>query len=536
MFAILIALWWVAVVLSTAMVATLAALLVGAVTVRIAQWVRLRRARHDAGAPERDHAPDAAVTRPGWTERARARRGLLSVWLVTFVTWIALECLGGAFLLWNARASLAPLPNDLPPSPPGSFAIVAIGESTTLGAPYDPRLSFAHVVGWRVAAAFPDLHVSVENLAFGGAVLEEMHDALRRLETQPDLVLVYAGHNEFLRFPPDREAGRPYYGLKHFSLLARAIAAQLERLGAHEGPTWKGQRRLIDRPICTAHEMAQIHRRFQTTLADILRHMQTAGRPAIVFLPASNESGFEPNRSTLPDDAPASTRARLEAIYERLTLPGLQPRAELRLLQRARRLAPGFAETWFRLGRWYEAAGRTAKARRCYQRAIDTDGFPVRATSEIRRRIRTAAREYGATLLDARDLMVGFTADGILGNDVFHDNCHPNLPIHVALANAVLRTLSARGIPRAWPSPGDLPADIAATVPATIARFGLDQTAWIEICEREVTFQEYLRVYSYQTEARERRKEAYQAAADRLRRGVPPPAAGIPAMESPAFW
>jgi tetratricopeptide (TPR) repeat protein len=533
MFRVLIALWWIAVVLSTAMVATLAALLMAAVLARRRPLARRRRA---VGAvPGRDRPPEAA-SRPGWTARARFRRMLLAVWAATFATWIALEALGGAFLLRDARSSLAPLPADLPASPPGTFSIVAVGESTALGAPYQSRLSFAHIVGWRLAAAFPDLRIFVQNLAFGGAVLEEMHERLEQLETRPDLLLVYAGHNEFLRFPPDREAGRPYYGVRHFSLLARAIAAQLERLGAHEGPTWRGRRRLFDRPICTAHEAAEIHRRFRTTLADILRFMQASGRPAIVFLPASNESGFEPNRSILPDDTPAETRARLGAVYARLALPGLRARTELDLLREARRLAPGFAETWFRLGRWYEAAARTAKARRCYQRAIDTDGSPLRATSTIRRSIRAAAQRHGAILLDAREATVPFTANGILGNDVMHDNCHPNLPIHVALANMVLQSLSARGIPRAWPSPGLLPPEIAATVPATMARFDIDPAAWTEICEHEARFYEYLAAYSYRTEARGRRGAAYQAAADRIRSGVPPPAARIPAMESPAFW
>jgi hypothetical protein len=206
------------------------------------------------------------------------------------------------------------------------------------------------------------------------------------------------------------------------------------------------------------------------------------------------------------------------------------------MLQTARRLAPGFAETWFRLGRWYEAAGRTAKARRCYQRAIDADGFPLRATSTIRRLVRATAREHGAVLLDARKTMVGFSADGLLSNDVIHDNCHPNLPIHVALANAVLRTLSARGIPRPWPSPGELPPGIAATVPATSAHFGVDTATWIAICEHEARFHEYLAAYSYHAASRAQRGAAYQAAADRMRRGVAPHAAQIPAMESPAFW
>jgi hypothetical protein len=520
MLQILIGLWWIAVALSTAMVAALAALLLGAALTWLARL-------HRHGRPS---------ARPTWAERVRVRPALLSVGVVLFFTWIALEILGGAFLLWNARSRLRPLPATLPDAAPGTFSIVAIGESTTLGSPYDARLSFAHVVGWRLAAAFPELKISVENLAFGGAVLEDMHEALHRLRTRPDLLLVYAGHNEFLRFPPDREAGRPYYGIRHFSLLAHAIARQLERFGAHEGPLWQGRRSLLDRPICTTHETAEIHRRFHTTLADILRMMQDARRPAIVFLPAANESGFGPNRSTLPDDTPMATRSRLEHIYARLALPGLQPRATLHMLQTARRLAPGFAETWFRLGRWYENAGRMTKARRCYQRAIDADGSPLRATSTIRRLIRAAARDHDAVLLDARKTMVGFSANGVLGNDVIHDNCHPNLPIHVALANAVLRALSARAIPRPWPSPGELPPGVAATVEATSAHFGVDAATWIAICEHEARFHEYLAAYSYHAESRKQRGAAYQAAAERMRGGVPPPAARIPAMESPAFW
>jgi hypothetical protein len=42
-------------------------------------------------------------------------------------------------------------------------------------------------------------------------------------------------------------------------------------------------------------------------------------------------------------------------------------------------------------------------------------------------------------------------ARGILGNGVIHDNCHPDLPAHMALADTIVRTLCARDLPRAWP-------------------------------------------------------------------------------------
>jgi hypothetical protein len=533
MLRILIALWWTAVVLSTAMVLSLAALLVVWVTGRI------RRGRRSDGTRADAYRGDAGRA-ARWLDRPLVRRIVLPAWAVTFATWIVLECLGAAFLLWNAAFYLSDLPDlpaDLPASPPGTVSVVAIGGSTTLGAPYHARLSFAHVVGWRLAAAFPDHRVLVDNLAYGGANLEDKYRALHRLERRPDVLLVYAGHNEFLRYPPDREAGTPYYGRAYFSLLAHALAAQIERRGAHEGPAWHGRRRLLDRPVCTAHEAAEVHRRFRATLEAILGAWKGETPPlAIVFLPGANESGFEPNRSVLADDAPAHTRARLQRIHDRLEQPGLSPATERRLLATARALAPELAWTWFRLGRWYEATGQTERARRHYQRAIDRDGFPIRATSRIRSIVRAASRASGAVLLDARSALAAFSANGIPGNDVIHDNCHPNLAVHVELANMVLRVLRERQVPQAWPAPESAREPFEATVAATRAHFGLDRAAWVEICEDEARFHEYLAAYAYDTRARGARRDAYRAAADRVRRGVLPPDAAIPAMESPTYW
>jgi hypothetical protein len=524
MFAILIGLWWVAVVLSTMMVASLVAIVVGVVVVTIRRALSARAASAD---PKRTAR---VLARPV------VRRVILPVWGAAFVAWLALECLGAAFLVWAAASRPAPLPVDLPRAAPGTLRVVAIGGSTARGAPYHASLSFAHVVGWRLATVFPDTRILVENLAYGGATIEDMYRALGRLETRPDVLLVYTGHNEFLRYPPDREAGTPYYGVRHFSLLAQALAGQIERRGAHEGPAWQGRRRLLDRPVCTAHEAATVHRRFRRMLTAILGTWQRAGTLAVVFLPIANEAGFAPNRSVLPAGTPTQTRARLERIYEQLARPGIRREVEGRLLHEARDLAPGFALTWFRLGRWYETAGETARARQHYQRAIDRDGFPIRATSRIRRTIRRAGRATGAVLLDARHAVAPLGRDVLLGNDVIHDNCHPNLRVHVALASMVLRTLRDRHVPERWPGTAADTAAFEAGVAATAAQFGIDAGAWVRICENQAAFFQYLSVYTHDGHSRLQRLRAYQAAADRIRRGTPPPRAGIPAMSSPADW
>ena len=47
-------------------------------------------------------------------------------------------------------------------------------------------------------------------LAREGATLEEMHQKLERIEHRPDVLIIFAGHNEFqARFPWDQDGDRP---------------------------------------------------------------------------------------------------------------------------------------------------------------------------------------------------------------------------------------------------------------------------------------------------------------------------------------
>ena len=263
-----------------------------------------------------------------------------------------------------------------------------------------------------------------------------------------------------------------------------------------------------------------------------------SGILAIVFLPASNESGFAPNRSTLPGDLSTQGASRMEKIYRHLAT-GPDRAAAFRLLKAARRLAPGFAETWYRLGRRYEASASYGKARKCYQRARDTDRFPVRATSRIRRIIRDLASQHHVVLVDAREVIAPLARKGILGSDVIHDNCHPNLPAHVALANATLRTLREHdtggqgmsvGQRVEWPVSG-----YEATVASVIEHFEMDRLSWIRLCERQGDYYKYLAVYHHDIDARLAKSAAYLGAAARMREGIPPQDAGIPGMDASAF-
>ena len=53
------------------------------------------------------------------------------------------------------------------------------------------------VAGWRLQQLYPGRIVKLHNLAIGGQNLRQAINGLHKLETRPDLLLVYSGHNEF---------------------------------------------------------------------------------------------------------------------------------------------------------------------------------------------------------------------------------------------------------------------------------------------------------------------------------------------------
>lgn len=85
------------------------------------------------------------------------------------------------------------------PDPPGerTVNIVVLGESSTLGVPYHGWLSAGRIVAWKLEEAMPDRRFPITHLAQAGFKLDQVHQIMQKLERRPDLVILYAGHNEF---------------------------------------------------------------------------------------------------------------------------------------------------------------------------------------------------------------------------------------------------------------------------------------------------------------------------------------------------
>lgn len=435
---------------------------------------------------------------------------MLTACAACLVALVALETGSAAWRAWLHRMPV--LPTKFEPSPPGEYRIVVLGGSSALGEPYRPWLSVGQIVAWQLGLAVPDRRFECQILAWLGESLEKQHRKFARIQRRPDAVIIYSGHNEFIaRFENSREERdlgvdeeprswllRQAYRASLLSPCCRLAYEVISRTRL-DAPPLAGRHSLIDPPLCSPSEAADILADFRRRLETLVTYCERIGALPILIIPPANEASFEPSRSTLPTWA---TRADRRWVVDTFTTaraaessdPDRAAAGYTAILGRF----PEFAEAHFRLARLLERRGKTAEAGEHYLAALDHDGLPIRCPAPFRDAYREVARRHPrCILIDGRRELAAISPTGLIGDAVVEDAHHPTVAGHTALAGAVLREVQARRIfPSARPIP--LPLDPSACA----SHFGLDAERMAEANLR--TSVHYRRVATYRYDPAER--------------------------------
>ena len=228
----------------------------------------------------------------------------LAVCLACLVSLVVLELGSAAWRGWMHR--LPALPTTFEPSPPDEYRIVVLGGSSALGEPYRPWLSVGQIVAWQLQQAVPDRRFECEILAWLGDSLEKQHRKLAGIRRRPDAVIIYSGHNEFVaRFENGREERDPGIDEEPRSwLLRQAYRATLlspscrlayeiiSKNRLDEPPLMAGRHQLIDPPLCSPSEAADILADFRRRLEAIVGLLRADRRPADPDHPAGQRVGL----------------------------------------------------------------------------------------------------------------------------------------------------------------------------------------------------------------------------------------------------
>ena len=305
---------------------------------------------------------------------------------------------------------------------PGTLRIFVQGESSAAGFPYGRWASPAALLQERLQRAYPGRNVEVIDTAMAAVtsyVLLDFADEI--IAQQPDAVVIYAGHNEYLgiggvgsslvsaRSPTLARTVAALRRLRVYRALEKAAASvgpAGEQLSGRDGTLMARVARERSIPLDSPLYQQGLTQ-FRGNLDRLLKKYRAAGVPVFIGTLASNERDRPPFVS-VPSAAGGVTAAQR---YEQ-------------------------AQALDREGRFDEA-------RAAYVAAKDLDALRFRAPESFNTLIRALAAADGATLVDVHGALAAASRNGIIGSELMLEHVHPNIEGYFRLATAFYPAISA---------------------------------------------------------------------------------------------
>ncbi|MEM7052208.1 MAG: tetratricopeptide repeat protein [Acidobacteriota bacterium] len=349
------------------------------------------------------------------------------------------------------------------PKATGTYRVFTLGGSTTAGRPYDHRVAFGAWLGHYLAAAAPERRFEVINAGAISYASYRVALLMQELERyQPDLFVLYTGHNEFLeeRSYGELKAGnralqgaRAWLARRRFaSLLRPAQGDDAERvtLGAEVETKLDGWTGLERYRRDDALE-ASVVEHFDLNLDRIIAIARRAGADIVVVDPIANVKDFSPFKAEPGEGLAPSARQRFDELLGRAGAALAEGRSgEARsLLEDAVGLDERHAEGWFLFGQALFAEGDHEAARAALLKAKDEDVAPLRALESIHQRLAAAAERNGVPWIPLREMIETESRErfghDLLGDEFLQDHVHPALAVHRRLAAEILDWLVREG-------------------------------------------------------------------------------------------
>ena len=306
--------------------------------------------------------------------------------------------------------------------PDNGFRIVVQGGSTAAGYPYGLGASLAGMLEHRLRRSLPEHHLEMVNVAMSAVNSHFLLDTADEIiEIEPDLVVIYAGHNEYLGIfgvgssftafeqPKVMRSVLALRKVAIFDALQTFITKlqnpQPQTPSAPDSKTGDNSRRTLmsqvakhknipfDSPLYHAG-IAQ----FQQNMSALLDKYTEAGIPVVIATVASN----------IKDHQPFSSEA-----------------------------GPHSANSFYQQGLNALASGQVNTALGLLTKAKDCDLLRFRAPEVLNEKIKQLGQRDNVFVADVKRAMEQRSPQGLVGNNLMLEHLHPNVSGYFVLANSV---------------------------------------------------------------------------------------------------
>jgi lysophospholipase L1-like esterase len=287
-----------------------------------------------------------------------------------------------------------------------AFRIFVLGESSAEGFPYGPMGSFSRYIRRRLDLVYPNTPIEVINLGMTAINSYTLLDLLPGvLDQQPDLILIYTGHNEYYgamgvgsveSFGSSRALIRLMLYLNDFritQLLRNSLTWATSLLSSgNAAPSGtvmsimaKDKYILLNSKLFNAGV-----EQFKENMTDILKSIEDKGVPVILGRLVSNLKGQKPFISASTPGYPTADQIYGEAEYE---LKG----------------------------------NHSAKADSLFKLAKDLDALRFRAPEKMNRVIDELGMKFHDPVVPIDSIFNAASPAGIVGDNLIVDHLHPNV-------------------------------------------------------------------------------------------------------------
>jgi tetratricopeptide (TPR) repeat protein len=410
--------------------------------------------------------------------------------------------------------------------PEGTYRIFTLGGSTTYGHPWRDSVSYAGWLRELLPAADPTRKWEVINaggISYASYREAKLTEELARYE--PDLIVVYSGHNEFLEERTYREAAEiPAFIRETSAFLDRTRTYTVMRRmlrafrsdggvsgdvsasgkdgsgaagpsGAQDGKTRLAAEvddvlsRTIGPTSYTRDDAlrAGVLEHFRLSLRRMAALAQDAGAQVLFLTTPGNERDCSPFKSEpTPGLSSEASAARDRWLRRADSLDAVRADAADSLerermiagaaeaLDSAAALDPRNAGVLYRAGKAALTAGRIAEAKRLLVRSLDEDVCPLRALPAMRDIVLETAGETGSLALDITASLESATRQrlghDILGEPEFVDHVHLSIDEYRNIALGIIDRLAEEDVVK--PSPSWNETAIAGVTRKVMSRMG----------------------------------------------------------------
>jgi tetratricopeptide (TPR) repeat protein len=333
------------------------------------------------------------------------------------------------------------------PKSTNTVRIALLGGSAIKGYPQTMNFCASAFLREMLEDCWPGREVEIINLGTTAVASFPVREMLKQMvEYDPDLVVIYSGHNEFFGaygVASKNRAGTAPWMLKlQYRVRGLALMQGLNRLKLRLGGTMK--KPLMEFMVGVDYVAPDSWRRraaahlLYTHISDMIRMCSLRNIPVIACTLPANERNLAPIGSDPRQPELDQALSRLRFTMPERPLEAISELEKLLLQWPDHALANYLYASALHLVEDYD------KAQLHFIRARDLDPMPWRAPTRSQDAIRQAAKEGGAQLCDAEAAFRKASPGGVIGWELMDDHVHLSLEGQALLARTLVETLTNR--------------------------------------------------------------------------------------------